>query len=47
MADLTKAAAHRGESTKHVTRYAPDKSELQIMGESVHQGFGGCRAGQE
>ena len=34
MADLTKAAAIVG-IHEHVTRYAPDKSELQIMGESV------------
>ena len=34
MADLTKAAAIVG-IHEHVARYAPDKSELQIMGESV------------
>ncbi len=34
MADLTKAAAIVG-IHEHITRYAPDKSELQIMGESV------------
>ena len=34
MADLTHAAAIVG-IHEHVTRYAPDKSELQIQGESV------------
>ena len=39
MADLTKAAAIVG-IHEHVTRYAPDKSELQIMGESVIKALG-------
>ena len=34
MADLTRAAAIVG-IREHVTRYAPDKSELQLQGESV------------
>ena len=34
MVDLRRAAAIVG-IHEHVTRYAPDKSELQIQGESV------------
>ena len=34
MADLRRAAAIVGVH-EHVTRYAPDKSELQIQGESI------------
>ena len=38
MVDLRRAAAIVGVH-EHVTRYAPDKSELQIQGESIIKAF--------
>ena len=46
MVDLRRAAAIVGVH-EHVTRYAPDKSELQIQGESIIKGAGRRRAVQE
>ena len=46
MVDLKHGAAIVG-IHEHVTRYAPDKSELQIQGESVIKALEDARADQE
>ena len=45
MVDLRRAAAIVG-IHEHVTRYAPDKSELQIQGESVIKALADARSDQ-